>query len=120
MRALISLLLLLAASTATAGYDIHVTRKSFWADEVGPKITAEQWQAYVKTDPQVALDTANGPEDFMVSTPSESFPLWYSPQLGEIYTKNPSDAAILKLQDIAESLGAGVQGDDGESYPLKP
>ncbi|MDN7181440.1 hypothetical protein M0D69_26250 [Caballeronia sp. SEWSISQ10-4 2] len=120
MRTLIVLLLSLASTLAVAGYDIHITRKSFWADDSGPKITFDQCQAYVHTDPQVVRDPANSPQDFLVSLPGESFPLWYNAQLGELYTKDPTDTAIRKLEDIARSLHARVQGDDGEFYPSKP
>ena len=111
------LLLMVSTFSALAGYDIHVTRKPFWADESGPRITFEQWQAYVLTDPQVVKDSANGPEDFMVLISEESFPIWYRSDLGEVYTKDPSEQAIRKLEEIARALGASVQGDDGESYP---
>ncbi|WP_095100878.1 hypothetical protein [Pseudomonas sp. Irchel 3A5] len=114
MRTFISLMLLFASASALAGYDIHITRKPFWADESGPIITFEQWKAYLSTDPQVVRDTANSPEDFMVSIPGESFPLWYNPELGELYTKNPSDEAITKLREISRDLDAKLQGDDGE------
>ncbi len=112
--------LLTLSTVAFAGYDLHITRKVFWADDAGPNITFEEWQEHLKTDPQIVRDTANGPQDFWVSIGRESFPLWYRPELGELYTKNPSDAAIKKLEDIAHTLDAKVQGDDGEFYPQTP
>ncbi|MGY4495460.1 hypothetical protein [Pseudomonas sp. TE3610] len=120
MRALFFLLPLTLSTVAFAGYDLHITRKGFWADDAGPTITLEEWQAYLKTDPQIIRDTANGPQDFWVSIAGESFPLWYRLDLGELYTKNPSDTAIEKLEDIAHRLDARVQGDDGEFYPRAP
>ncbi|NBF12693.1 hypothetical protein [Pseudomonas sp. Fl4BN1] len=120
MRTIISILLLLASGWAVAGYDMHITRKPFWADESGPKVSFEQWLAYLRHDPQVARDLANSSEDFMVALPGESFPLWYNPQLGELYTKNPTQQAMRKLQRIAQALDARVQGDDGEFYPSPP
>jgi len=120
MRLFIVLLFLLGSVSAFAGYDIHITRKPFWADEAGPRITFEQWQAYVRSDPQITRDQTNSPEDFMVAIPGESFPIWYNAQSGEVYTKSPSDGAIRKLEEIARSLGASVQGDDGEFYPPRP
>ena len=56
----------------------------------------------------------------MVSIPGESFPLWYRSDIGELFTKNPTDRAITKLEEIARSLNARVQGDDGEFYPTAP
>lgn len=56
----------------------------------------------------------------MVSVPGESFPLWYNPEPGELYTKNPSDEAITKLHEISHALDAKVQGDDGEFLDSSP
>lgn len=120
MRTFISILLLGISSCALAGYDLHISRKQFWADESGPEITFEEWQAHLKTDPEVTRDAANGPQDFLVTLPGETFALWYRPELGELYTKNPSDKAIAKLQKIARALKASVQGDDGELYSGEP
>lgn len=120
MHAFIFLPLLVLSTFAVAGYDLHITRKDFWADEVGPIITFEEWQEHLKTDPQIVRDAVNSPQDFMVSIPGESFPLWYRSDVGELFTKNPSDRAIIKLEDIARRLNARVQGDDGELYPPAP
>ncbi|MGY2146711.1 hypothetical protein ACW9I5_28900 [Pseudomonas azotoformans] len=114
------LLLLALSNFALAGYDVHITRKGFWADEAGPAITVEEWREHLKTDSQLVRDAANSPQDFWVSVPGESFPLSYRPELGELYTKKTSDAAIKKLEDTARSLDAKVQGDDGEFYPPEP
>ncbi len=103
-----------------AGYDLHITKKDFWADENGPCISREEWNNYVKTDSQIQRDDKNSTDDFLVSLELEQFPIWYNPDLCEIYTKNPSENAINKLIKISEVLGARVQGDDGESYPLTP
>ena len=35
---------------------------------------------------------------------------------GDIYTKNPDEPILAKMLGIASSLGAKVQGDDGEVY----
>jgi hypothetical protein len=37
------------------GYDVHITRKKFWADEHGLEITAEEWLQYVAGDPNFVL-----------------------------------------------------------------
>ena len=120
MRTFISVLLMGISTFAVAGYDLHISRKVFWGDDFGPEITFEEWQEHLKIDPQVVRDVANSPQDFMVSIPGESFPLWYRSDLGELFTKNPTDKAITKLEEIARSLNARVQGDDGEFYPEEP
>jgi hypothetical protein len=120
MRALLTLLLLVVSSSAAAGYDLHITRKSFWANESGPVITFDEWNAYVRSDRQISHDPQNTEHDFLVKLPGETFPVWYNPSLGEIYTKNPTEAARQKLIEISRKLKANVQGDDGEFYPSKP
>lgn len=71
----------------------------------------------MKSDPQIVKDPVNGPDDFMVTLLGDEFPLWYQADLGELYTKDPSEPAILKLQEVAGCLKAQVQGDEGEFYP---
>ncbi|MGN5376983.1 hypothetical protein ACQ4WX_03045 [Streptomyces lasalocidi] len=41
-------------------------------------------------------------------------PMWWS--AGRLVYKNPSDAAIVKMCEVAKVLEARVQGDDGEYY----
>jgi len=120
MRFFFALILLLVSSIAVAGYDLHITRKNFWADESGQKITFAEWKNYVRSDKQVAHDGRNSEHDFIVRLPGGTFPIWYNPSRGEIYTKNPTEAAIQKLIEISRKLKAQVQGDDGELYPTKP
>jgi len=50
---IVALLAMLVSSLAWAGYDVHITRKAFWANTSGEKISLEQWKAYVLVDPQV-------------------------------------------------------------------
>jgi hypothetical protein len=119
MRAIVAVLAFLASGLASAGHDVHVTRKAFWADPSGERITLEQWDAYVLVDPQVVNDPVNGPTDFLVTVRGTTFALWYNAELGELYTKNPTDDALHKLEDIARAMRAKVQGDDGESYPAQ-
>ena len=41
---------------------------------------------------------------------------WFDWRSGEISVKNPDEPAISKMREIAQKLGARVQGDDGEYY----
>ncbi|MDG9925641.1 MULTISPECIES: hypothetical protein [unclassified Pseudomonas] len=120
MKLIFAAFLAMISQFVYAGYDLHITKKDFWADENGPCISREEWSNYVKTDRQVQRDNENSTDDFLVSLELEQFPVWYNPDLCEIYTKAPSKNAINKLIKISEALGARVQGDDGESYPLTP
>lgn len=117
MRFIALILLLIASSTAFAGYELHITRKNHWADVAGPRITESEWQSYVQQDATIQNDARNSRDAFIVSVDGESFSIWYNPRLGELSTKNPSDAAIEIMKKIAARLKAKVQGDDGESYP---
>jgi hypothetical protein len=97
------------------GYDVHITRRSTWADDDGPAITFDEWCAYVATDPQVQPDPVNKSTDFLVFTgDGQPWPLWW--WRGEVYTKRPDRAAIAKLVQIAGRLNARVLGDDDEVY----
>jgi hypothetical protein len=42
------------------GYDLHITRKTFWADPDGPHITTEKWLAFIAPDPQLERDHSAG------------------------------------------------------------
>lgn len=35
------------------GYDVHVTRREFWADEEGSEITLEEWLSYISHDTEI-------------------------------------------------------------------
>jgi hypothetical protein len=120
MGLLVSLTLTLVSEVAVAGYDVHITRKTDWSADAGPRITLTEWLEYVRTDPQVKGDPLNTKNDFVVTLGVETFPLWFDPNLGELDTKDPSDKALAKLVNIAEHLHARLQGDDGEFYPLHP
>lgn len=98
------------------GYDLHITRKSFWADEVGPVITVEEWLAYVDTDQTLTPDPRNGPYMFLWNGPSKYEEPWIEWNEGELYTKNPDPPLIGKLLEIAAALDAKVRGDDNEVY----
>ena len=97
------------------GYDLHITRRKDWS-EAGHDITAEDWLAYIKKDPELLLFPDNGPYFAMWNGKSEHHDPWLDWHKGCIYTKNPDEALIDKMVAIANGLGARVQGDDGEIY----
>ena len=97
------------------GYDIHVTRAEFWAENEGHEISLDEWLRYVESDSEVQRDPQNSPTDFLfLAHPKEPWPLWW--QSGDVFTKNPDKATVQKMIEIAQKLGARVQGDDGEFY----
>jgi hypothetical protein len=97
------------------GYDLHITRRKRWPDR-GHDITADEWLAYVRRDPELRLQPANGPYFAGWIGKSEHDDPWLDWSDGAMYTKNPDAALIDKMAAIARDLGATVQGDDGEIY----
>ncbi len=104
---------------AIAGYDVHITRKAYWADNTNHAISYAEWMAYVDCDEEVFRDELNSENDFIVVTKEVEFPIWYESSRGELYTKNPSAKAIRKMSRIARKLKAKVQGDNGETFPVE-
>lgn len=102
------------------GYGLHVTRKEFWADDGGPKISLEEWQLYVESDPEIERDPENpGHENYVIASHPERWPLWWDLR-GEVSTKDPDAFVIAKLVQIAKILNATVMGDDDEVYGVDP
>lgn len=97
------------------GYDLHITRKGFWADEEGPQILFEEWTKLVELDPDLEPDTQNDRKYFIFHHPTDNVPIVWG-DTGEIFTKNPDKLTLAKLLKIAAELKAIVQGDDGEIY----
>ena len=98
------------------GWELHITKRDFWADEDGESISREDWIEYVNSDESIVRDSNNTEDDFLFRSGNEECPIWWNPDIGEIYTKNPSEATIQKFREIAAKLGATVQDDDGEIY----
>jgi len=101
------------------GYVLHITRKDDWSDHTGPVIDEAEWRRIIEEDPELTLDAdtrcvMTGGEFIFAAWKSEPGALgWYG---GEISTKNPDEALIAKMVQIASKLNARVQGDDGEIY----
>jgi hypothetical protein len=119
------------------GYDIHITRKKFWADDENPEldISLEEWITYVNSDKELLINPnaytrrKNDSDDLEGST---GFAEWIAgPDIdeawfdyafdyaeGRIHSKNPVPETITKMKKIAIALNAKVIGDDGEIYDL--
>ena len=98
------------------GYDLHITRADHWAENDKSKITAQEWLAVIKSDPELRLAGYNGPYFAIWNGPSRYADPWFDWFDGNISTKNPDKPIVAKMIDIAGRLGAKVQGDDGEVY----
>ena len=120
MKALFLLYVLLFVSGNAMAWELHITKKEFWAYETGPKITKNEWLSLVKSDLSLTKDPDNSDDDFLFSYDGDTWPVWWNPDLGEIYTKNPPKPVIEKFKSIAKKLEAKVQDDDGKFYTLEP
>jgi hypothetical protein len=93
------------------GYDFHITRRDDWADEGGPEISSEEWLKLVEADPRLRLEPRNGAYFALFGKEA-----WFDWTDGQVFAKNPDQATLRKMLEIADQLGAKVQGDDGEFY----
>ncbi len=98
------------------GYDLHITRADFWAENDGNEISADEWLRFVEQDPDLRVDEANGALFAVMERSSGDHPPWFDWSGGNVYTKNPDRRTLAKMLQIAGTLGATVQGDDGETY----
>jgi hypothetical protein len=111
------------------GYELHITRKVNWFDEQGARITEQEWRAYVASDSEmvmsgVAEDTDAQGETIRITHPlltewrrqPSGLSVWFSYFAGNLSVKNPDEACVAKMTQVAKKLGARVQGDDGETY----
>ncbi len=114
------------------GYDVHITRKEYFFDEDGEEISLDEWKSYIANDPEMRLDgyaEAKFPEGTL-RVESEGMAVWEGWSKneidgglawmdhfeGSIACKNPDEEILKKMYQIASTLDAKVQGDEGEIY----
>ncbi len=97
------------------GYDLHITRAEHWSN-ADNQISAREWLELVKEDPELIPSPEHG-EYFVIWRGTSYYPeTWFNWQDGNVYTKNPDKATLLKLYQMAQKLNAQLQGDDGETW----
>jgi hypothetical protein len=114
------------------GYDIHITRKENWFDEE-PKISLDEWRAVVESDREMRLDgyaEAKVGSGAVLRVTSEGLAVWtaysghgangnmawFDFRGGDVVVKNPDAEILGKMWELAQKLGARLQGDDCEVY----
>jgi hypothetical protein len=114
------------------GYDVHITRKENWFDD-GPEISLHEWKTFIDTDEEMRLDgyaEAKLPGVNVLRVASDGLVVWtaylgstaggnmawFDFRSGNVVVKNPDVAILSKMWQIAQKLGARVQGDDCEIY----
>jgi hypothetical protein len=107
------------------GYDVHLVRTEQWFDSESNPVTKADVDRILASDPtlrwsdtdyvEMSEDDGSVTQYFLINWNGEPVFWWYK---SEIQCKNPSEAQLLKLVDLAKALDARVLGDDGEQYEL--
>ncbi len=110
------------------GYDVHITRGDWW-DKGAATISDDEWRQHVEADTELTMAgqvsaTAPSGETLTYRNPllanwlghPSGSPIPFDFRGGCVVVKNPDDSVIQKMRAIAASLGARVQGDEGEFY----
>lgn len=98
------------------GYDVHITRADDWSLNEGAWITAKEWLDVVRVDAELQLITDSEPYPAQWLHELSGEDVCFEWKEGNIFVKNPTKEAIIKLEVLANRLRAKVQGDDGELY----
>ena len=107
------------------GYDLHIVRTEQWFDSSSKPVTKTDVDCIIASDNSLSWSTSDFVDMteadgsvaryFDINWKGEPAFWWYR---SEIKCKNPTDAQILKLAEMAKALGAMLLGDDGERYEL--
>jgi hypothetical protein len=105
------------------GYVVHLVRTEQWFDSETDPVTKENVDKIVAADATLSWsesDYVEMTEDdgsvnryYLINWNGEPVFWWYK---SEIQCKNPNEAQLLKLVEMATALKAKVVGDDGERY----
>jgi len=98
------------------GYEVHITRADDWASNEDCPIEPSEWLGVIERDESLRLAGYNGPYFALWEGDPDDPEAWLDLVEGNITTKYPTERLIHKMLEIAERLGARVQGDDGELY----
>jgi hypothetical protein len=110
------------------GYDAHITRALNWTDSKKQPVSDPDWRACVADDPDLefaaAVEADTGEGVLRYESPGltawrghpSGEPVWFDHRGGEVVVKNPDEATLAKMIALARTLGAHVEGDDGERY----
>ena len=116
------------------GYDLYITRAKSWLETEQSPIPQSEWDEVVAADAELEISTedfyerkgARGDERFHAiiwTAHRDRVPLWFID--GAIQTKNPDEATVMKMVQIAKKLKARVIDEDDAEYgpdgnPLPP
>jgi hypothetical protein len=105
------------------GYDVHVVLTADWTQSESRPITKDAVDRLIASDTTLSWSTTDYVEMserdgrvvryFMITWNGVASFWWYR---SEILCKDPTEAQILKLLDMARAIGGRLLGDDGERY----
>ena len=101
------------------GYDVHITRKAQWHTARGPKISADEWRAFVAAEPDLRWypdveDRDDRGVEIVDSLGNVVGVIYWD--RGDVRTKNPNGELLGRMIEIADTLNARLMGDEGETY----
>jgi hypothetical protein len=100
---------------------VFITRKSDPLDDSGPGITADEWlrcieaQIDFRTPRQNETEWLGNHAKILSGDPEMAFD-WVN---GQIEVKNPPEATIRRMKQLAEELHATVFSETGELYDIE-
>ncbi|MDZ7816465.1 MAG: hypothetical protein U5N86_10850 [Planctomycetota bacterium] len=114
-------------------YEVFITRASYYSQADAPEISKDEWEAYVKSDPEMEMERYAGSKVVQgeaISNPKEHSAVWTEYSLsrqggdkarfeysnGSIVVNDPDKEILRKMYTISRSLEANVQGTNGEDY----
>lgn len=101
------------------GYDVFITRARHHFEGAQTPIAKGDWRALIDNDPDLDAPDEAYPCYAVWSGPSRLQKPWIDWASGNLFTRSPDDAVLRKLIELAELLGARVQGREGEIYRIE-
>ena len=99
------------------GYLMHITRGDDWSDDAKERITAEEWRKVIESHTQVELWEGETDVYTVKDCDGVTPAIGYDDRSGTIWVRaGYFEEALPVILDLADQLGAVVQGDDGEYY----
>lgn len=111
------------------GYDLYITRAENWLENEEKQIDEPEWRKIVEFDDDLCLTgfaEAISPQGEIIRYENtllakwcghpELNVVWFDFRRGNVIVKNPDDATLDKMRQIAQKLRAKIQGEEGESY----
>ena len=116
------------------GYELYISRNDeWWDEEVGGGISLSEWSSLIDADDTMRMDgfaEVDLPDGSTLRTENEGLAVWTQYAGNEvggnqawfdfrhhaIVVKNPDQAILTKMLEIAAKQNAMVIGDEGEQY----